>query len=152
MKSRMTQATHYLLLPISIEHPLEGQEYVVYPASTTSVLKLLKSNSIPARLAICEGKRIAYQENRSSDWFGPTVLITSALLSQHPYLVSAAINIISNYVYDIFKGKAPDPSTRCTFAYIGKGQKKMVYYDGPVSELSKIAKIVEEFENAPSDV
>lgn len=141
-----------LLLPMSIEHTLQGQEYVVYASSTTSVLKLLKSNSIPVRLAISETKRIAYQENRSSDWFAPTILISSALLSQNPELVSLAINIISSYVYDIFKGKAADPSTRCTFAYVGKAKGKMVHYEGPVSGLSKIPQIIKELENAPSDI
>jgi hypothetical protein len=141
-----------LLLPMSIEHPLDDQEYVVYPASTTSVLKLLKSNSIPAKLATYENKKVAYQENRSSDWFGPTILFTSALLLQNPELVSIVINIISSYVYDIFKGKAVDPSARCTFAYIGESKKKRVYYEGPLSGLSEVRGIITELGNAPSDV
>ena len=140
-----------VVLPISIEHTLKDQEYVVYAASATSVLKLLKSNSIPVRLAISETGKIAYQENRSSDWFGPTLLFSSTLLTQNPELLDLTLNVISSYVYDIFKGKAADPSVRCTFAYLGTAKRKKVHYEGPVSGLSEIPKIIKELGDEEDD-
>lgn len=141
-----------VLLPASIERTSDGEQYIVYAASTTSVLKLLKSKSIPARLGGAKTGKIAYQENRGSEWFGPTILITSALLSQNPSAVSVAINVISSYVYDIFKGKADDPTAKCTFAYVGKAGRKRLYYEGPTSGLSEIQKIIEGLENGPDHV
>jgi len=135
-----------IILPVKPEHEMDQSKYVVYASTVTSVMKLLKANDIPIRLAVEGGREVAYQENRSFDWFAPTILITASLLSQNPQLVSIAINLISSYIYEIFKGKSADPSTRCTFAYIGKGKKKKVHYEGPVSGLSKIPDIIKEID------
>ena len=64
------------------------------------------------------------------------------VISQNPNIVSFCLNIISNYVYDLFKGKNKDPSINCSFIYEDKQKKKKVEYEGPVSGLKEIEKIM----------
>lgn len=64
------------------------------------------------------------------------------VISQNPNIVSFCLNIISNYVYDLFKGKNKDPSINCSFLYEDKQKKKKIEYEGPVSGLKEIEKIM----------
>ena len=39
-----------------------------------------------------------------ADWIGPTIFVSSALLSESSALVTIALGVITNYVTDLFKG------------------------------------------------
>lgn len=65
-----------------------------------------------------------FAENHSIDWFGPTIFIPLMVISQNPNIVSFCLNIVSNYVYDLFKGKNKDPSINCSFIYEDKQKRR----------------------------
>ncbi|WP_421340567.1 hypothetical protein [Aeromonas veronii] len=43
-------------------------------------------------------------DQRSGDWFGPLLLITSTAVTQNPELISITCGVISSYITDFFKG------------------------------------------------
>ncbi|UNU87488.1 hypothetical protein [Aeromonas dhakensis] len=44
-------------------------------------------------------------DQRSGDWFGPLLLITSTAVTQNPELISITCGVISSYLTDFFQGK-----------------------------------------------
>lgn len=67
-------------------------------------------------------------EQRSGEWFGPLLLISSSALSQNPELISITCSVIASYVTDFFKGK-DNPSIRV----------KVVHKETKTSKLTEIS-------------
>jgi len=83
-------------------------------------------------------------EQRSIDWFGPTLLFTTAALTQNPELVSVALNVLSNYISDYFKGqRAPNIKINIVIQK-SKTEYTNFMYEGPKDGLTEIEKVIEK--------
>ena len=74
---------------------------------TPTVVRLFKDNDIPVSIIKKEGQNLPSLHTASLEWFtgvGPTLLIPAALLAEHPHIVSLALNVLANYVTDLFQG------------------------------------------------
>ena len=74
---------------------------------TRTVVRLFEDNNIPVSIIEKEGQPVEYITIASSEWFtgiGPTFLIPAALLAENPHIVSLALNVLANYLTDLFKG------------------------------------------------
>ena len=75
---------------------------------TRTVVRLFEDNNIPVSIIEKEGQPAEYTTHTaSSEWFtgiGPTLLISAAFLAGNPHIVSLALNVLANYVTDLFKG------------------------------------------------
>lgn len=82
-------------------------------------------------------------EQRSADWFGPVLCVTTIALSNNPLLISIATNVIANYLTDIFKGKST-PNVRLKILLKESGAEKFteIQYEGSVSGLSEVTDAV----------
>jgi hypothetical protein len=118
----------------------------VYSNTTTSVFKELKANDINVTLFDIDPEQIYLEEKRSIDWIVPTFFVSTSLLSQQPLLISLAINVISNYIYDTLKGEKAKINTKMSIVIKDeeKGLLKKVDYDGPVEGLPELAAIIKE--------
>lgn len=131
-----------LILPYGVDEEFKGKKETLYTESSISVLKKLKQNNIQVDFALGTPSDSIFIENRSIDWFGPTLFFSLSLLSQNPTIVSVCINVLSAYIYDIFKGKSEDPNVKCSFVIEDKKKKRKIKYEGPVSGLNKVEEIV----------
>lgn len=131
-----------LILPYSTDTELKGSKETVYPQSSISVFKKLTQNGVKVSFAVGSIESSAYIENRSINWFGPTLFFSLTVLSQNPNIVSVCLNILSAYIYDIFKGKSEDPDVLCSFVIEDKSKKRKIDYEGPVSGIKEVEKIV----------
>lgn len=136
------ESTGLMFLPSQEKYSFKGNVKNVYPASTVSVRKILQNNAIDCILSDKDLEQVVFRDNHSIDWFGPFVLFTYTAITQNPLLVSMTINLISNYVYDIFKGKSNDPNVKCSFFYTDNKKGKKIEYDGPVSGLIQVNEII----------
>ena len=142
-----SRLSHSLLL-VPNNWLTEEKEYV-YPTSLVSVVKLLKQQNIPIDTLYPIDATTSLQDNRAIDWIFPTMVVSSLLLTQQPDLVSVALNIISNYVTDIFKGVNIDPKVKLNILQVAKnGKTQRVEYAGPVSGLSEVVKALSTFEQS----
>jgi len=74
-----------------------------------------------------------------ADWIGPTVFLSSALLSESPALVSVALGVIANYVTDLFKGVPGRHTARLQVVVErSNGDCVQVTYNGPATEIGEI--------------
>jgi hypothetical protein len=134
-----------LILPLAKSIEYKQKKCVLYAETTLAMLKILRTNGIGTNLAYGNIDEIVYRENRSIDWFAPALLFVGTAISQNPDLVSITLNVISSYLYDIFKGKKDDPNVHCKFAVQVEGKKvKSIKYEGPVSGIMGISSIIQE--------
>lgn len=129
-------------IPYEENIDFNNEKKVAYTESTIPIKKLFAENNIISELAFSNFKDCVFSENHSIEWFGPTIFFPLMVISQNPQVVSFCINIISNYVYDLFKGRSKDPEIKCNFIYEEKNGKKKIHYNGPVTGLKEIKDII----------
>ena len=91
-----------------------------------------------------DGVRIPRRAHRSIDWIGPTIFFAGALMAEHPHVVNVCLNVLSSYVFELFRGRETEVMARLKIAVEGKkgGPANVVEYDGLVAGLSELPKIV----------
>jgi len=83
-------------------------------------------------------------EQRSAEWFGPTILITTAALTQNAELISITLSVISNYLTDYFKGRK-EPTIKIGFIkQKSKTQFTKFDYEGDKEGLKEFEKILDQ--------
>lgn len=73
---------------------------------TRAVVKLFKNNHIRVPRIKRKGQNLPRNYTASLEWFtgvGPTFLIPAALLAESPHTISLALNVLANYLTEIFK-------------------------------------------------
>lgn len=84
-------------------------------------------------------------EQRSAEWFGPTLLITTAALTQNTELISIALSVISNYLTEYFKGRK-EPNIKISFiTQKSKTQFTKFDYEGDKEGLKEFGKLLDQF-------
>ncbi|KGC04149.1 hypothetical protein DM43_5179 [Burkholderia cepacia] len=105
---------------------------------------LLKANNIAYAEIFDEDDQPPYLQQYSFEWFGPTLFVSAGLLSQDPNVLSVALGVITNYLYDLFKGTNEGKASLDVVVQHADGSCKSVRYSGPPDGLSKVAEIVKE--------
>lgn len=86
-------------------------------------------------------------EQRSIDWFGPTLLITTTALTQNPELVSITLNVISNYITDFFKGSQEPDIKVSLLIQQSKTKFKKLDYEGNKDGLKEIETLIKQLKD-----
>ena len=99
----------------------------------------------------CLSKPTRLIEQRCGDWFAPTLLFTSTAIVANPQIVSIVCGVISNYIFDYFKGaKKPNVRLKVLHKQSKASSLTEMNYDGPVEGLSKFADAVLEISKGAS--
>ena len=109
-----------------------------------TVRTLWKEHEIPHVELFDQDNQPPYLQQYSFEWFGPTLFISAGLLSQNPHVLSVTLGIITNYLYDLFKG-AKDGQASLNIIYEhADGSCKKIRYRGSPAGLNSVAEIVRE--------
>jgi len=134
---QLSNLDHYSNLMILPE--LAEDEQNIYASSTVSFFKFARKS---INIEFTKQPNIVL-EQRSIEWFGPTLLFTTAALTQNPELVSIALNILSNYISDYFKGHK-EPNVKLNIVVQkSKTEYTNFMYEGPKDGLIEIEKVIE---------
>ncbi|MFK4048563.1 hypothetical protein [Acinetobacter venetianus] len=138
-ESQQFESYHELMIvPELIEN-----EQTIYSSSSISFYKYAKNQ---VNLNYIRKPDIIL-EQRSIDWFGPTLLITTAALTQNPELVSITLNVISNYITDFFKGRQ-EPDIKISLLIQQSTTKfKKLDYEGNKDGLKEIEKLIKQLKD-----
>lgn len=129
------------ILPSNLATAKSIEELRQHVESDT-VRTLLKASKIPYVEIFDEDNQPSYLQQYGFEWFGPTLFISTGLLSQNPNVLSITLGIITNYLYDLFKGSKSSKASLDVIIQQADGSCKEVHYSGPPDGLSDIAKIV----------
>ncbi|WP_157658683.1 hypothetical protein [Burkholderia ubonensis] len=109
-----------------------------------TVRTLLKANNIAHAEIFGEDDQPPYLQQYGFEWFGPTLFVSAGLLSQDPNVLSVTLGVITNYLYDLFKGAKDGKASLNVVVEQADGSCKSVHYSGPPDGLDKVAEIVKE--------
>lgn len=122
---------HIVILPINF---LE-QENHTYPSTSLSFYKYAKRSLEVDYLNDPE----SLFEQRSVEWFGPVILITSSALAQNSELISITCGVISSYLTDFFKGQnKPNISLKVVYKETKTTKTTEIEYTGNGENLSML--------------
>lgn len=133
----------FSILPSNLATASDAGELRQYVESDT-VRTLFKQHKIDYVEIFDEDSQPSYLEQYSSEWFGPTLFVSASLLSGNPDLLSVALSIISNYLYDLFRGQKNSNASLDVVVQDADGCCKQIHYNGPVDGLNALDKVVKE--------
>lgn len=90
---------------------------------------------------------------RSGEWFGPVIFVSSLALTNNPELIAIMCGVIANYITDIFKGKKePEIELKVIYKQTKTTKYSEIKYKGNVSGLSEINDAIQEIaKNSKND-
>ncbi len=133
-------------LPENIEDA-ETVENFIYPDTLTELRKTLRFQQVT--VPTLEDTKPKLLGRKSADLYLPSLFIGVGAILSNPNLVSVALNIVSSYVYDFFKGN-PGRKTVAIDIFVekqgDKTVKKITYKGGPegIKDLANVIKQLEK--------
>lgn len=125
----------------------------VFLQTTNSLAKILRSNGIEVEL-VPTTTDARYRDNRGLEWVGPVVFVGAALYSHNPGAVTVAMNLISAYLYDLFRGQKHDLTVQLSVVCERRSDRSLrrMNYRGPIEGLERLPAVVRDmFEGNDAD-
>ncbi|WP_065890352.1 hypothetical protein [Pseudomonas sp. 35 E 8] len=103
---------------------------------------ILRINGISTSELFSHKNWPAYIQNNGFEWFGPTILIPASLIAQNPHITSIIIGLLTNYLYDMFKGTSAGTASLNIIHESPNGNYTKISYKGTTQGLSEIPEIL----------
>lgn len=125
-------------------HTANSKEELVHESSVPTLRALFREEGVWETRVEKEGEKIPNIQENAFQWVGPILFFGSTLILQNPVMVSIAINIISNYLSDWFKGTIGNKKVILDFVVEqpGTGSHKHIHYEGDILGLEKLPDII----------
>ena len=109
------------------------------------VQKLFVENHIPVSVIGREGQNFLRIHTASSEWVGPTLFVSAALLSENPHALSRALGVLANYLAD-FSKRPGEGKVRLGLVIERDGPKTCaeICYEGSVEGLTSLSETINQ--------
>ena len=144
-KLKLNIPSQIALLPLNFETAITKEELVHAP-TTPTIRKLWRQNNIQETPIEKSGEKIPCSTEKAFECIIDIIFVSFLLLSQNPHLITIALNVISNYLTDWFKG-IPYNEGKAELSIVVEtrsGDCKKVKYKGPPDGLDKLLDKVDE--------
>jgi hypothetical protein len=134
------------ILPRNFSSAIDLSE-VLHEDSTASIRILFRERGVPETPIENPGQKFPCIQENAADLILPTIFVTASLYSENPNLVSLALNILSSYAVDFFKGLRRNRNVDLSVVVERDKAKisKRLKYKGDVSGLKDLEAAVREF-------
>lgn len=118
-------------------------------AEAATLKTLLRNEELPHDEILDPEERLGYRQDNALEWVAPTLFISSALIVENQAYVSVALNVVSNYATDFFKGMAGEKSVSMDIVVETSEEKeyRKISYEGPPEGIKDLDSVVEEVFN-----
>lgn len=142
----LVRADEITIIPDNFESVTTSGE-AIFAGPAVTVKKLFEANGVKTEFV--DMKADAWSgDNRGADWFGPTIFISSLMLTENSNAVSVALNVLSNYLSAAFGIGSSSDKGNARLNIIVKneatGVTKKVAYEGPVDGIKELKKVLEK--------
>jgi hypothetical protein len=137
--------SEFAILPVNFEAAESIDEF--RQASEAATLKtLFRSEDIPYDEILEETEKPPYTQNNAFEWVAPTLFVSAAIVVENPTYVTIALNVVSNYATDFFKGIYGDNEVSMDIVVESSEEKKCkrISYEGPSEGLEDLDSVVKE--------
>jgi hypothetical protein len=131
------------LLPTNFTS-VESKADFLQPSEAATVRSLFRNYNIVLEELVLPAERPAYIQNNSFEWVAPTLFIVSSLMTENSAIVSVAMNVLSSYVFEFFKGIPGEKTVKLDIVVEKKGDHscKMIHYEGDPAGLNALPEII----------
>jgi hypothetical protein len=115
-----------------------------YRSHALDTKSLLRQGGLPVEMVTGEGIAIPYVDERDATWAGPMVFVAAEMFSANPGITAVALNLMSNYVYDLLKGRDGKRRARLSVVVESTKHKRTlrVDFDGPPENIPHLEKVI----------
>ena len=140
--------TNIAILPENFESVLECAQ-LVQRSEAATVRTLFRTNGLMFEEFLPASVRVPFIQNNGFEWVGPTLFISSALISNDPAAISNALNVLANYVTDFFKGTSGEKKVKLNIVVERHENHicKKITYEGSVDGLKQLSEIIKDVAN-----
>jgi len=140
--------TELALLPRNFD-VAESKEELLHEGSVPTIRILWQQSGVTETKLEKPGERFPYAQEKALEWLGPIIFISAFLLSENPHAISIALNMISSYLKDWFKGVPGSKKVKLDIVVEQTKVKKYkrIHYEGDAHGLNELARIVREVSN-----
>jgi hypothetical protein len=133
------------IIPDNFDKAVSEREFA-QQVEAASVRTLFRINDAPLVELFNNSAEPTYIQNNSFEWSGPTFFLTAATVIQNPHVISISLGLLTNYLYDQFKGRTQG-AVSLNFVYEKPdGSCKKVSYKGPIEGLNTIIPAIEKIQ------
>jgi hypothetical protein len=132
------------ILPENFEKANNPAQFL-HRSEAATVKSLFRQNQIPLATLMPSSGQPRYIHNNGFEWIGPTLFISAGLLSENANAASIAINVLSNYLTDLFEGVGGSQRVKLEIVVEKRNGCvcKRISFDGPPDALSEIPAVIE---------
>ena len=138
--------TEFCFLPENLTDAGKTSNFI-YSEESTELRKIFKESDI--LIGYLTSEKPLLRSRKSADWFGPALFIGFYTLTNNPQIISIGLNILSNYLYDFFKGTIGDKKIKFEIIIENKKEKeyKKIKYEGSIEGMSKLENVIKALKN-----
>ena len=128
-------------MPENLEEAKSKEEFI-FSDSLSDIEKIFKENNVS--FSQLGGFSDQYRIRKNADWWGPSLFFGASILSENSNVVSIALNVLSNYLTDFFKGSFSDKKVKIEI-YVEERKDvkfKKITYEGGVEGIKELEKII----------
>lgn len=142
------QPVKIAILPQNFESAKSSDE-LYYESETATVRKLWKEAKLQEERLEREEDHFPYIRKRTFEWLGPTIFIGSMLLANEPNTISLALNVISNYLTDFFRGSFQKPKIKFAIIVEKTNERKYqkINYEGDIKGIESLFDQIKKIAN-----
>jgi hypothetical protein len=113
---------------------------LVHEDSTATIRKLLRERGVQESSVENAAQKLPRIQENAGDLILPTFFITASLFSENPALITVALNILSNYATDFFKGSSRTRNVDVSVVFERDENKvsKRIRYKGDLSGMKDL--------------
>ena len=132
-------------LPDNFSHSETAQDLLIRGEATT-LTKVLAGGGIPVAQLNGNDARTRFIHNKSHDWAMPALMFTAESLRDNPDLASVVIDLIKDYVKDLFKGLANEKAIKADIVVEknSDGTFQKISYEGNADGLDTLAQMIRD--------
>jgi hypothetical protein len=132
------------ILPGNFENAKSKTDFI-HEETTPTVRSLWRQSGVTETPIEEPGERFPLRDEKQFEWLVQIIFISASLLSQNPHLVDIALDVISNYLTDWFRGIAQE-NRRAKLVIVVEtrgGKCKRIEYEGPPDGMKDLPDIIE---------
>jgi hypothetical protein len=140
---RLTLSSDLAILPRHFSSATSAAD-LVHEADAATLRKLLNNAGLDVQQLEPPGGRLPSVVQKSADWISPTIFVGSLLLTQNPYAIQVALNVLASYLTDFLRGRPSGGTARISIVVERTNRKtyKQVSYEGPPSGIKDLASVL----------
>lgn len=129
---------------------VESKDELVHEGTVDTIRKLWKQNNIQETWLEKSGEKYPCITEHAFEWIGPTIFVSASFLVQNPDAVGIALNLISIYLKDWFKGIL-NTEKKVKISIVVEKNKSKTYseirYEGSPEGLKELPSIIKRAHN-----